>query len=286
MFFRILGSLTLIATVSGCKVVIDTTHVGYVRSDSWTYTCPENSRCEIDVTDAYFDESFVVVPDPGWEFVEWRKGGMYLCGASSESCSLSTRGFDANDGLMAFLHSTQRFYLTPIIRKIEPEAHSPDIEIAELDVRVSEGMVVTSSTDHILGAHNEGNLANSPYAEIYFKGDDRMYRLSTIDPYQHYFDIPGYHPTTWTYHKTADCTGEFYVMNAGFVYRKPYTDLYFVPDSYNSENLFPESAWTGVTCVTVEDSPLVGKQRNFNPVKPTNLSIPNGYLHIRNIGQR
>ena len=115
-----LAAAAALIVISGCKVVINTGANGYVTTQSGAYNCARNSKCEIDVVDAYFNEEFVAVPNNGYRFKEWRKYPRSFCGADTKPCHLTTVGFGVYQELMAFLQTDERFYLEPVFEAAPP----------------------------------------------------------------------------------------------------------------------------------------------------------------------
>ncbi|MEO0435860.1 MAG: FG-GAP repeat protein [Pseudomonadota bacterium] len=113
--------LALIVTAAGalasCKIVIDVPPGGVVEANAFENDCPGNTVCEIDVTDANFEEDFRAEAEAGFEFIGWKTDDRHFCGGSTQNCSLSTQGFAGNEDLLAILQSDQKFFLSPVFRK-------------------------------------------------------------------------------------------------------------------------------------------------------------------------
>ena len=103
--------------MTGCKVIVVVPEHGSVVSESGNYDCREGARCEIDVADFLFDESFEARPDPGYEFSYWLARERGLCAGSAEVCELSTADYEVSDGLTALINSDEIFYLQPVFRR-------------------------------------------------------------------------------------------------------------------------------------------------------------------------
>ncbi len=110
-----IGLLAAFALLTACKVVITVPDGATVVSESQAFSCEGGERCEIDVTDVFFDETFTVEADSGFRFMGWhiRYGG--LCGGSLDKCSLQTTEFPGNSALLAILESDLEFFLEPVI---------------------------------------------------------------------------------------------------------------------------------------------------------------------------
>ena len=103
--------------VSACKLKVVPQEGGNVTSESGTYTCEPGSPCTIDVTDIFFNETFIANPAPGYEFHAWRTQRRALCAGSANPCSLSTELFADYPALMDLLASDEVFFLNPVFVK-------------------------------------------------------------------------------------------------------------------------------------------------------------------------
>ncbi len=106
----------VVATLAGCKVVVEVPAGGTVTTESGNFLCEQGQTCEIDVDDATFDETFVAVPAESYEFRGWRKRESGLCQDEDERlapCKVSTVGFDLKPKLFALLQDDIPFYLEP-----------------------------------------------------------------------------------------------------------------------------------------------------------------------------
>ncbi len=84
-----------------------------MRTESDSFSCGPDQRCDIEVTDIFFEETFIAEPGEGYEFEGWVKDSQYLCGGSSKPCTLSTAGFEGNEALMIILESDDVWLLEP-----------------------------------------------------------------------------------------------------------------------------------------------------------------------------
>ena len=114
---RILVLLAAALLVTSCKLKIVVPQGGTVSSNSGDYNCSPEQPCKIEVVDTFFNETFTAVPAEGYQFHSWKKVENGLCGGSTEPCTLSTNGFDANPALMEVLESDQVYNLKPIFIK-------------------------------------------------------------------------------------------------------------------------------------------------------------------------
>jgi len=88
-----------IASLSACKIQIETPVEGGVTTTSTAIECAANQTCTVDVSDTFFDETFVADPAPGWHFAGWSERYLGLCGGSSTACPINTSFFAGNAAL-------------------------------------------------------------------------------------------------------------------------------------------------------------------------------------------
>ena len=106
---------TSIAALTACKVQIETPVEGDVTTTSTAIECAAGQVCSVDVSDIFFEETFVADPAPGWHFAGWKKRPSGLCGGSATPCAINTSGFEGNLGLEAVLADPL------VITYLEPE---------------------------------------------------------------------------------------------------------------------------------------------------------------------
>ena len=85
--------LAAIASISACKIQIETPVEGGVTTTSTSIGCAAAQVCSVDVSDIYFNETFVEDPAEGWHFAGWKKRLAGLCGGKTTPCTISTLGF-------------------------------------------------------------------------------------------------------------------------------------------------------------------------------------------------
>ena len=103
--------------LGACKIDIEVPTSGSVTTISESMGCAAGEVCSVDVTDIYFDETFVAEPDEGFVFAGWQKKSRGLCGGNTTPCRLFTSGFAGNEILMPFLENPDEvFYLQPTFR--------------------------------------------------------------------------------------------------------------------------------------------------------------------------
>jgi hypothetical protein len=116
LFLPVLVILTLV----GCKVEIEVPEGGDVVTESGAYRCLSGKKCIVDVTDIYFDETFIARPKSGYAFAGWEKQRRGLCGGANKPCHLFTSGFEGKDALLDILASDDVFFLTPVFQTSPP----------------------------------------------------------------------------------------------------------------------------------------------------------------------
>jgi hypothetical protein len=185
--------------IAGCKIVVTSPPSGQVRTESGAIFCNSGGVCEITVDDLNFKESFYALPNPGFEFVGWKKKHRGLCGGSSNACRLSTAGF-AGTALERFLSDhSEIFYLEPVFRPA-PKNFSDAYIIpdpgalwvagenmgshvaftADLTLNGHQDIVVHWSTNNA-GVLNAGDLERTPDSLAVFLADgNRGYEFGNL----------------------------------------------------------------------------------------------------------
>ena len=110
------GLLLLALALSGCKLEIKVPQGGTVESTDGAYVCNELQTCVIEVTDIFFDQTFVAVPDDkaGFYFQRWEGEAAAACADIEDPvCHLSTAAAEDNPELFAFIESGQKLQLKP-----------------------------------------------------------------------------------------------------------------------------------------------------------------------------
>ena len=85
--------VAVLVVISACKIQISVPKDGKVQSESGSFSCGSNQDCEIEVNDVFFDQTFVAMPNNGYEFEGWKREAFYLCGGSTESSSAKVHEF-------------------------------------------------------------------------------------------------------------------------------------------------------------------------------------------------
>jgi N-acetylneuraminic acid mutarotase len=109
--------VAVLVVISACKIQISVPKDGKVQSESGSFSCGSNQDCEIEVNDVFFDQTFVAIPNNGYEFEGWKREAFYLCGGSTEPCHVYTSFFEGNDVLMGILESDDVWNLEPRFKK-------------------------------------------------------------------------------------------------------------------------------------------------------------------------
>lgn len=127
----IVGGMSLIVLAS-CRIVIVNPDPagsnggvavgGVVKASKLNWTCPDYAKsCVFDVTDFYFDETFVAIPKDGYRFKHWKKGDRRFCGGSKKPCSITTTVFTGEwiPVVQRFLDNPdETFWIEPVFEKI------------------------------------------------------------------------------------------------------------------------------------------------------------------------
>lgn len=165
---------SLFAILCACKIVVTAPMNSAVVSESGTFRCEPRQECKIDVVDVFFDETFIVKPEPGYEFVEWRRRNNGLCGGRNDPCRLATTGFVGHDAFVAFLETDESFFLEPVVaRTINPAFFLEYRDIGEPIVRDANGVAIGS-----LPPQTQGKLSTD--ISVHFKGISDTYTLRII----------------------------------------------------------------------------------------------------------
>lgn len=118
MYVKLVAVLC-VSFVVGCKVQIEAPLDGHVSSVSGAHHCAAGQTCSIDVSDVYFQESFVAVPNNGMRFLHWKKRPRGFFGNSGNpEARLVTGGFAGNESLLSLLDSDETFYLEPVFGRL------------------------------------------------------------------------------------------------------------------------------------------------------------------------
>ncbi len=111
--FKLLGVVACLFAISACKIRIEVPAGGYVTTESGAITCDSNQRCDVDVLDIYFNETFIAVPNRGKYFNGWAEGDRQLYPGMYVPALIVTTGLAEFPEWIAFIESDETFYLSP-----------------------------------------------------------------------------------------------------------------------------------------------------------------------------
>jgi len=101
-------------SLSGCKLEVIVPHGGKVVTEDGSFSCGPSATCVIDVVDLFFDQTFIAVPDEGFEFTHWKENSEgYLCRGETGPCELSTAQLEGSEMGQAILESDETWRLRP-----------------------------------------------------------------------------------------------------------------------------------------------------------------------------
>ncbi|QFU76490.1 hypothetical protein EY643_12940 [Halioglobus maricola] len=112
---KLIAAAAAALALAGCKIQIVVPEGGRVVTESGSMVCEAGETCVVDVSDFFFDETFIPEPDEGMMFAGWEKRHRGFCGNSKDPCRLlTTQGFEGDPNLTAVLESAeQEFHLNP-----------------------------------------------------------------------------------------------------------------------------------------------------------------------------
>jgi putative iron-regulated protein len=187
------GVVAATTTLGGCKLVLKVPEGGSIASVSGNYSCRAGKKCNIDVSDTSFDETFTAIPASGFEFTGWKKRKKNgLCGGQSAPCRLTTLGFDEFDSLLEVLASNNRYVLEPKFVPFDGDgvtalletnadialaAYSDSVDTARALRRAIRAFEADPTQANLDAAKHAWLVAREPYGqtEVY------RFRLSPID---------------------------------------------------------------------------------------------------------
>lgn len=144
MRFLLIVVLAIIS--AGCKITIQTPKEGYVTTVKGSFRCPGAQSCTIDVTDFYFDETFVGHPniETMHSFVGWKAADLHLCGGLTTSCKLSLTDVKPTEALISLIESDFEVFLSPVF-----ESRLGD---SKLEYRQTNDPRVIDNTGKVIGS--------------------------------------------------------------------------------------------------------------------------------------
>lgn len=227
-------AIAFVLLLNGCRIVVITPDTGSVTTiDSGN--CPPGTRCTLDVYDIHFTDSFSAVPNPGYEFVGWKKRDKGLCGGNVGPCELSTGDMAGNDALLSVLESDEEFYLEPVFRAIPISAQHLVLYGGTYQNEFL-GCLTCGKQDPESVCNAYGNYGSS-YATYSIWNGHGNYgsRYSNLSPWNQYADNPP---------AIHDITGLFY----GYLTANPY-----LPNRTNNGILIDLSNYAGSGKNDLED---------------------------------
>jgi len=127
-----------IAALSACKIQIETPLEGGVTTTSKAIECAAGQVCSVDVSDIYFNETFIADPAEGWHFTGWKKREAGLFGGFTTPVTLNTSGFEGLEVWEDFLADpTIITYLEPVFTV---DRRTDLIELADEDSQTIGGL--------------------------------------------------------------------------------------------------------------------------------------------------
>jgi hypothetical protein len=256
--FKFLLIASAVVVMTGCKLQVIVSKGGSVASESDTRNCYGGKVCEFEVTDAYFAEAFTAEARVGYVFSHWASGDGFLCVDSvNPTCVVSNVALGGNSAAEAIIASEQVFYIRPVFTGDgEP--------IAELDVRVTSGAVLTNSHFEVLGEGCEGG------GYVYFKGN----------PFRFSFPIYSGNYPPFAQFESEDCTGSPLLDSLGSLYLGVTPDhRVYMPDTtgefFTATSASNYNHSTGICTLTTNSTP----RDYYLPVLLTNIELPDGRLY-------
>jgi hypothetical protein len=160
--------------LSGCFIRINPTPGGVVQNQSGNHpNCGVGDACEdIAVVDLTFDETFVAVPDEGYEFVRWISAREHFFGCTTEpSVRLYTADLEGT-GLESYFSEDDVFFISPQFRSTGPDIDfSSDFECNDLKgEEIGEGWVTFINVFEADGSTYVGGYWVGPTPNAAFEG--------------------------------------------------------------------------------------------------------------------
>ncbi len=129
--FRSLAIVIAASLLSGCFIRINALPGGMVKVQSGNFPdCASGDECaDIPAVDQLFDETFVAMPDDGYEFVRWVSASRHFFGCNTDpEIRLYTSELE-DIGLESYLATDDVFVISPLFRSTGPDIdYSSDFE--------------------------------------------------------------------------------------------------------------------------------------------------------------
>ena len=181
---RLIPILLTAILLASCKIVIQVPAGGQVITQSGGYKpCTAGKTCVIDVSDLFFDESFIAKPASGYEFKQWKKKDRAFCGGKKGPCPLQSAPLGTAPGLMALLESNEKFFLQPVFVKTSDGGAAGSQNAAVCFNPVSEGtkLITNYSTrDKTFGDVTRSRLATVFTGFVTYKGTRSLRSVTEI----------------------------------------------------------------------------------------------------------
>lgn len=162
-FVRVLLLAGVLLSSTGCKVEIYVPPNGRVETESGVYSCDAGNTCIIEVTDLFFDETFVAVPDSKYAFAWWRKRPRGLCGGLNSSCRLQPSLLDGNEDIAEIIESEETFYLEPVFDRANKWTRKADMPMPRLGLATS----LVRNRIYAIGGYTQAGASGIDAVEAY-----------------------------------------------------------------------------------------------------------------------
>jgi hypothetical protein len=134
--FQAIAILAAAAMLSGCFIRLVGTPGGIAGTQSGNYPdCQAGASCtDIPLIDANFNETFVAVPDAGYEFLYWKKSPYFLFGCNTDAEATINTAFFLGTFFEQFLSDPLVTFMSPVFRSTGAEIYySTDFECNDIN---------------------------------------------------------------------------------------------------------------------------------------------------------
>jgi len=239
---KILLTLAAAIFLGGCKLAVIVGEGGTVQSTSNTRNCPKVSRCEFQVSEANFDETFTAVPLPGYRFERWQLGPGYLClNTPGPTCVLSNVALKEIPSIQAIIASDAVFTIRPVFKSLA-------------DGR----LVVKDANGQVLGeVMNLKNGTNAAVRQVYIEKNKKEHGYMVDVSRMYISDTHGYS----VYWLNPTCTGNNVFAPSPMILEPLFSNRYIVARKAkgSTDTLFllqlspPEEAKLQTNTYAIED---------------------------------
>ncbi|GAB5452528.1 MAG: hypothetical protein Hals2KO_28560 [Halioglobus sp.] len=106
--------LFMVTALAACKVEIEVPTSGSVATNSNNINCAAGQTCSVDVSDIFFNETFVAQPAADFVFTGWKMKPRGFCGGSMAPCNVDSSYAAGNAPLTALLNNPNEIiFLAP-----------------------------------------------------------------------------------------------------------------------------------------------------------------------------